>query len=150
MNAWDRSRARVGAGLFAAVLLMMSFSPAQRGVRLLDPGDQMMPITSFSALKPGRPAPIKRQSLDPIRVAVEGGDASRLSGLTSGVGAFEIVEPSGGSDLVWGSRARQAPQPMGGARRGVKELSHNAGAGEILQLIARAAPPDARMASPRC
>jgi hypothetical protein len=55
--------------------------------------------------------------------------------------SFEIHEPFG-TDLVV---AISAAQPMAALERGIKALSSHRGAGEILQLIALAAPPDARI-----
>ncbi len=55
--------------------------------------------------------------------------------------SFEVHEPFG-TDLVV---AITAAQPMDALEAGVKRLSHYRGAGELLKLIALAAPPDARI-----
>jgi hypothetical protein len=79
-----------------------------RGVRLLDPGDEMMAIAPFPALKPGFHGQETAPKLDKIRIAVADGDASRLAGLTPRAAPFEIVAASAQPDLVWDAATRNA------------------------------------------
>ncbi|WP_156964407.1 hypothetical protein [Methylocapsa aurea] len=79
-----------------------------RGVRLLDPGDEMMSIAPFPELKPGFAGRTEPPPLDKIRLAVAGGAFSNLAGPIPRAAPFEIVAPSANPDLVWDAVSRNA------------------------------------------
>jgi hypothetical protein len=85
-------------------------SPAQRtrGVRLLDPGDEMMPISPFPELKPGFVGPSDVPPPEPVRIAIAGGSSAFLSGLTQRAAPFEIVPVADNPDLVWDAESGNA------------------------------------------
>jgi hypothetical protein len=83
-----------------------SLAPALGGVRLLDPGDDMMPLPPF--LQWMRAADDNAPKLDAIRVAVAGGDSSLLAGITAQAAPFEVVAPTDGPDLIFDPGSRQA------------------------------------------
>jgi hypothetical protein len=93
---------------FTAVLLSASFASALGAVRLLSPGDAMMPLASFPQSKLGSATADKAPKLDTIRVAVSGGDASLLADITPQAAPFQVVAPADGADLVWDAGSRQA------------------------------------------
>ncbi len=98
--------ARAALWPLAALLATASLAPALGGVRLLNPGDDMMPLPAFpQALQA---ASDKAPKLDTIRVAVAGGDSSILAGVTAQAAPFEVVAPTDGPDLVFDPGARQA------------------------------------------
>jgi hypothetical protein len=92
----------------AAALLAAGFSPAAGAVRLLSPGDDMMPLSSFPQLMQGAPDAGKTPKLDTIRVAVAAGDLSLLAGMTPHAAPFELVALGEGPDLVWDPGSQQA------------------------------------------
>lgn len=75
-----------------------------RGVRLLDPGDTMLPIAPFPEVTPGFLARVPT-SLEKIRVAVVDGQAAQLEGLAPRAAAFEVVPVTSNPDLVWNARS---------------------------------------------
>jgi hypothetical protein len=92
----------------AATLLMASFAPTAAAVRLLNPGDAIIPLASFPQSKQGSAAGDKAPKLDTIRVAVSGGDSSLLADLTPQAAPFEVVAATDGPDLVWDAGLGQA------------------------------------------
>lgn len=78
-----------------------------RGVRLLRPGDDMVPISPFPEVTPGFLARAA-SSLETVRVAVADGEAGRLAGLAPRVAAFEVVPLAANPDLVWNARSGNA------------------------------------------
>lgn len=95
-------------GRLAAALLMLSVSSAQSGVRLLSPGDAMLPLSAFPQMMQASPHDDKEPRLDRIRVALATGDASLLAGVKPQAALFDVVAPSEGPDLVWDAGSRQA------------------------------------------
>ncbi|PNG26930.1 hypothetical protein [Methylocella silvestris] len=93
---------------FAVVAALTLALPAQGGVRLLAPGDEMAPITSFRDARPDAPAAAKAPKLGTVRVAVEGGDARLVAGLAPYAAPFEVVASSAGPDLIFDPGAHQA------------------------------------------
>ncbi len=97
---------RISFALFfkAIVPLALCFStPAggverTRGVRLLTPGEPMVPRPPRPDAKPALPPP---PPLETIRIAVANGDDSRLKGLVAHEAPFEVVETTAHPDLVW-------------------------------------------------
>ena len=92
--------------LSAAICLSTSFTGTHmaafakeksRGVRLLDPGEEMTPSpgpATGGAVSGSMP-------LETVRIAISDGDARHLSGLVPRDAPFEIVKPSANPDLVW-------------------------------------------------
>jgi hypothetical protein len=69
-----------------------------RGVRVLNPGEDMAPIA------PARPEPLVGPNGVPIaaiRVAVADGQSDKLDGMIARDAPFEIVAPAANPDLVW-------------------------------------------------
>lgn len=82
------------------------FSSRTRGVRLLDPGEDMRPVSDFPELRPGFAggvAPV----LETMRVAVAEGPVSRLASLKPRAAPFTIVDAQENPDLIWDATARQ-------------------------------------------
>jgi hypothetical protein len=108
-----RHAARPAPGLWrpasvAGALLAFALTPAQGGVRLLAPGDDMAPLSSLPRLLQGPAAAGAAAKLDTIRIAVTGGDASVLAGMTPRAAPFEVVAPADGPDLLFDPGTRQA------------------------------------------
>lgn len=78
-----------------------------RGVRLLAPGDTMMPLAPFPEVTPGFLARLP-SSLEKIRVAVADGQAAQLDGLAPRAATFEVVPATSDPDLVWSARSGNA------------------------------------------
>lgn len=118
LSAWGRS-------LLALVCLGIAFvvqaaggqaaSPSSaggevartRGVRLLDPGDPMLPLVPFPEVTPGFLARIP-SSLEKVRIAVADGQAAQLDGLAPRAVAFEVVPATSDPDLVWSAQSGNA------------------------------------------
>jgi hypothetical protein len=92
--------------LTASLLLTASLAPARGGVRLLDPGDGMMPLPPVPQWL--RAPDDKAPPLDTIRVAVAGDDRGLLAGMTAQAAPFKLVAPTEGPDLVYDPGSRQA------------------------------------------
>ncbi len=92
----------------ALILFLAACSPAFCGVRLIEPGEEMAPLTSFPQSILRSPDAGKTPKLDTIRVAVAGGDTSLLAGVKRQAASFDIVAPGEGPDLVWDPGQRQA------------------------------------------
>jgi hypothetical protein len=101
-----REHRRARAWPLAALIMTASLAPARGGVRLLNPGDDMMPLPPVPQWM--RAADDKAPKLDSIRVAVAGGDSSLLAGLTPQAAPFVVVAPTDGPDLVFDPDSRQA------------------------------------------
>ncbi len=74
-------------------------SERTRGVRLLNPGEDMAPIAPARQEPPlmgPNGAPVA-----PIRVAVTGGQSSKLDGMIALEAPFEVVAPAANPDLIW-------------------------------------------------
>ncbi len=78
-----------------------------RGIRLLDPGDDMIPIAPFREPKTGS-GNERAPPLDTIRVAVADGSTNRLAGVLPRVARFETVALAADPDLVWDAASRTA------------------------------------------
>jgi hypothetical protein len=78
-----------------------------RGVRLLDPGDTMMPIAPYPEVTPGFLARMPG-SLEKVRVAVVDAQAAELAGLAPRAADFEVVPVTATPDLVWNARSGEA------------------------------------------
>jgi hypothetical protein len=77
-----------------------------RGVRLLEPGEDMRPVSDFPDLRPGFAGGVV-PVLETIRIAVAGGPVSRLASLKPRAAPFTIVEAQDNPDLVWDAAAKQ-------------------------------------------
>lgn len=92
---------------FAPRLAAESRGELSRGVRLLDPGDEMTPIAPFREPKSGT-GNARVPPLDTIRVAVADGSSDRLAALIPHVARFETVTLAANPDLVWDATSRTA------------------------------------------
>lgn len=106
---------RRGFGLLTALLCAVgctSPAPAQtppersRGVRLLDPGDEMTPLSAVPGVGPGASGEAEEQKLDTVRIAVADGDASLLASLAPHAAPFEIVAAAANPDIIWSAASR--------------------------------------------
>lgn len=105
-GATRRPRAVLALALAATLVAALAgVAPALCGVRLIDPGEDMMPL-------PPQPQWMQRPAAQaegpPVRVAVAGADAGILAGMTAQAAPFELVAPGDGPDLVFDPGARQA------------------------------------------
>jgi hypothetical protein len=92
--------------LTACLLLTASVVPTRGGVRLLDPGDDMMPLPPVPQWL--RAPDDKAPPLDTIRVAVAGDDKGLLAGMSALAAPFKLVAPTEGPDLIFDPGSRQA------------------------------------------
>jgi hypothetical protein len=92
------------ACLGVPLVVPMAPDPAAAGVRLLDPGDAMLPIAPFPEVTPGFLARVP-SSLETVRVSVVDGQAIQLEGLAQRAAAFEVVPATSNPDLVWNARS---------------------------------------------
>ncbi len=76
-------------------------------MRLLDPGDTMVPIAPYPEVTPGFLARMP-SALEKIRVAVVDGQAAQLDGLAPRAASFEVVPVTSDPDLVWSARSGNA------------------------------------------
>lgn len=131
-------------GRLAAALLTLSFSPAHCGVRLLSPGDAMLPLNAFPQMMEASPDAGKAPKLDRIRVALSAGDASLLAGLKPQAAPFDIVAPSEGPDLIFDPGSREA------ISKG-EIIAYDVGADDLPDVIDRMALADglAKLAAAR-
>jgi hypothetical protein len=98
-----------------------------RGVRLLEPGEDMRPVSDFPELRPGFAggvAPV----LETMRVAVAEGPVSRLASLKPRAAPFALVEEQENPDLVWDPAARQV-------RAGGEIIAYDIGPEELAAVI---------------
>ncbi len=77
-----------------------------RGVRLLNPGEEMTPVAP-TRLEPPLAGP-NGAPIAAVRVAVADGQSSKLDGMIPREAPFEIVAPAANPDLVWDPNARVA------------------------------------------
>jgi hypothetical protein len=87
------------AGGMFVVLTAGTASEKTRGVRLLNPGEEMAPIAP-THLEPPLVGP-NGAPVAAIRVAVADGQSGKLDGMTARDAPFEIVAPGANPDLVW-------------------------------------------------
>jgi hypothetical protein len=92
----------------AALQLAASLAPAQGAVRLLNPGDEMIPLAPVPQWMQPSADSDKAPKLDSIRIAVADGDSGLLSGMTPQAAPFEIVAPTAAPDLIYDPGTRQA------------------------------------------
>jgi len=91
--------------------MLFSMSPGisgetTRGVRLLNPGEEMAP-----SAPPRREPPLAGLNgapIAPVRIAVSDGQSAKLDGMIARDATFDIVPPASNPDLVWDPRTGNA------------------------------------------